>query len=277
MYFLHGSREPLADDMSGYCVTISGLLGGHSGADVDKERGNANVLMGRLLYSAMERFPGLCLIDVQGGEFDNVIRSNCAAAVAIPVSCRKEFEVFVSSFGATLQNEYADTDANVTVSCEDTEAKAAICAEDTAVLLRALMILPNGDEVMSASLPGLMQTSLNLGILYMREDGLHLTYLIRFSIASQMEMLVQRLRAIVETAHGEMAELSSYPGCQYARNSSLRETALAAYRRASVTVKERSAQPMAASNAAWLQQRSPTLTLSHSGRSCMMCIRRTSD
>ena len=106
MYFLHGSREPLADDMSGYCVKISGLLGGHSGADVDKERGNANVLMGRLLYSAMERFPGLCLIDVQGGEFDNVIRSNCAAAVAITVSCRKEFEVFVSS-------------------CEDTEAKAA--------------------------------------------------------------------------------------------------------------------------------------------------------
>lgn len=90
------------------------------------------------------------------------------------------------------------------------------------MLLRALMILPNGVEVMSASLPGLMQTSLNLGILYMREDGLHLTYLIRFSIASQMEMLVQRLRAIVETAHGEMAELSSYPGWQYARNSSLR-------------------------------------------------------
>ena len=145
------------------------------------------------------------------------------------------------------------------------------------MLLRALMILPNGVEVMSASLPGLMQTSLNLGILYMREDGLHLTYLIRFSIASQMEMLVQRLRAIVETAHGEMAEISSYPGWQYARNSSLRETALAAYRRASVAVKERSAQPMAASNAAWLQQRSPTLTLSHSGRSCMMCIRRTSD
>ena len=83
--------------------------------------------------------------------------------------------MFVSSFGATLHNEYADTDANVTVSCEDTEAKAAICAEDTAVLLRALMILPNGVEVMSASLPGLMQTSLNLGILYMREDGLHLT------------------------------------------------------------------------------------------------------
>ena len=79
------------------------------------------------LHSNLEPgdFAGLCLIDVQGGEFDNVIRSNCAAAVAIPVSCRKEFEVFVSSFGATLQNEYADTDANVTVSCEDTEAKAA--------------------------------------------------------------------------------------------------------------------------------------------------------
>lgn len=122
--FYTARANRLQTTMSGYCVTISGLLGGHSGADVDKERGNANVLMGRLLYSAMERFPGLCLIDVQGGEFDNVIRSNCAAAVAIPVSCRKEFEVFVSSFGATLQNEYADTDANVTVSCEDTEAKA---------------------------------------------------------------------------------------------------------------------------------------------------------
>ena len=65
MYFLHGSREPLADDMSGYCVTISGLLGGHSGADVDKERGNANVLFLKFSYRFF-RGVGIDTIKIDG-------------------------------------------------------------------------------------------------------------------------------------------------------------------------------------------------------------------
>ena len=86
---LPGSRGPLTGE-TGYAVTISGLQGGHSGADIDKGRASANVLAGRVLYSAMERVPGLRLADVRGGKFDNVICPFNVAKVEIGrASCRE--------------------------------------------------------------------------------------------------------------------------------------------------------------------------------------------
>ncbi len=83
---------------------------------------------------------------------------------------------------------------------------------------------------MSADFPGLVQTSLNLGVMGMQADGLHFTVSIRSSIATQKAMLLQRIRAIVEYAGGTVTERSSYPGWQYNRTSLLRELALAAYK-----------------------------------------------
>ena len=87
---LPGSRGPLAGE-TGYAVTISGLQGGHSGADIDKGRASANVLAGRVLYSAKERVPGLRLADVRGGKFDNVICPFNVAKVAVPAGKEAEF------------------------------------------------------------------------------------------------------------------------------------------------------------------------------------------
>ena len=78
--------------------------------------------------------------------------------------------------------------------------------------------------------PGLVQTSLNLGVLALREDGLHFSFCIRSSIASQKEMLLQRVRSIVEYAGGTVAEHGVYPGWQFVKESSFRDMVLQAYR-----------------------------------------------
>lgn len=225
---LPGKLETAAG-MDGYTVTIAGLKGGHSGGDIHLGRGNANQLMGRVLYSAMERFHGLRLAAVSGGQFDNVICSRCDATVALPAGHGADFEAFIREFDATLKNEYAGCDDGVTVSCEAAAADTAVSAETTSVMLHTLLALPQGVQAMNVDFPGLVQTSLNLGVLRLAEDGLHITFSIRSCIASQKEMLAQRVHAIVEFAGGSVTERGKYPGWQYVRQSHFRDTVLEAY------------------------------------------------
>lgn len=225
---LPGAMEPV-DGMSGYTVTLSGLQGGHSGADIHLGRASANQQMGRVLYSAMERFHGLRLAAVSGGQFDNVICSRCDAAVAIPAGKEAAFEAFIAEFDAILRNEYAGCDDGIALKCAKADVTAAISEVSTNLMLHTLLALPQGVQAMSVDFPGLTQTSLNMGVLKLEEDGLYITFSIRSSIASQKEMLAQRVHSIVEFAGGTVTERGKYPGWQYERNSQFRDTVLAAY------------------------------------------------
>ena len=225
---LPGKPETAAG-MDGYTVTIAGLKGGHSGGDIHLGRGNANQLMGRVLYSAMERFRGLRLAAVSGGQFDNVICSRCDAAVAIPSGKEAAFEAFIAEFDATLKNEYTGCDDGITLTCAKTDVTAAVSEVTTSLMLHTLLALPQGVQAMSVDFPGLTQTSLNMGVLRLEDDGLYITFSIRSSIASQKEMLAQRVHSIVEFAGGTVTERGKYPGWQYERNSAFRDMVLETY------------------------------------------------
>ena len=227
--FLPAEREGIAG-MDVFSLTVAGLQGGHSGADIHRGRGSANRLMGRVLCTAMEKFPGLRLAALSGGQFDNVICSRCEAAVALPAGNADAFTAFVSAFDAILKNEYAVTDPGVTLTCAASSADKAVSAQRTAVLLRALAALPQGVEAMDTDFPGLVQTSLNMGVTRLDDTGLHVTFSVRSSIASRKEMLGQRVRAVAELAGGTVTERGVYPGWQYKRDSQFRETLLAAYK-----------------------------------------------
>ena len=199
------------------------------GADIHLGRASANQQMGRVLYSAMERFHGLRLAALSGGQFDNVICSRCDAAVAIPSGKEAEFEAFIAEFDATLKNEYTGCDDGINLKCAKTDVSTAISEVTTNLMLHTLLALPQGVQAMSVDFPGLTQTSLNMGVLKLEEDGLYITFSIRSSIASQKEMLAQRVHAIVEFAGGTVSERGRYPGWQYERNSQFRDTVLATY------------------------------------------------
>ena len=219
---LPGKREPLGGE-SCYAVTLSGLQGGHSGGDIDKGRGSANALMGRVLYSAMEQLSGLRLAAIQGGRFDNVICSRCDAVIAVPAGKEAELEQFIRGFDATLKNEYAGCDAGVTLECAKTEAASAVSAETTSVMLHTLLALPHGVEEMSADFPGLVQTSLNMGILTTGETAVHLSSSVRSSVESQKQMLLQRIACLTAELGGETSARGEYPGWAYLPDSPLRD------------------------------------------------------
>lgn len=218
------------DGMTGYHVTISGLKGGHSGVNINQGRGNANCLMGRTLYSAMENCPSLRVHDLAGGQFDNVICLRNDALVAVSEADAPVFEAFIKEFDATLKNEYAVTDGGISLTCEKTEVKSAVSGQETSRILHVLLALPQGVQEMNADFPGLVQTSLNLGVMHMDDKGIRFSFSVRSCIASQKQMLIQRVKSIVEYAGGTVGERSSYPGWQYDRNSALRKQVQAVYR-----------------------------------------------
>ena len=227
--FLAGERSPLHGEV-GYQVELSGLLGGHSGAEIHKGRASANHVMGRVLYPAMEKIPGLRLADIRGGKFDNVICSSNRAEVAVPEEQAEDFEAFIAEFDAVLKNEYAGVDDGITLSCRRTQLDSALSQKVTFRMLRVLLVLPQGVQAMNVDFPGLVQTSLNLGAIGVEADGLHFSISVRSCIASQKAMVAQKVRAIVTSARGTVLERSAYPGWQYARESVLREDVLAAWK-----------------------------------------------
>jgi len=186
--------------------------------------------MGRVLYSAMERVPGLRLSDIRGGRFDNVICSRNDALVAVPAGRAEEFEAFVKEFDGVLKNEYAGVDDGLTLSCAEAELEEALSPETTEHILRTLLVIPQGVQAMNVDFPGLVQTSLNMGVMELKEDGLYFGISVRSCIATQKEMMVQRLKAILELGGGSFTLRGNYPGWQYDRNSALREEVLGAYR-----------------------------------------------
>lgn len=219
-----------AAGMEGFGITVAGLRGGHSGADIHLGRGSGNRLMGRVLATALEKFPGLRLAAFSGGQFDNVICSRCDAAVALPTGSGAAFTAFIREFDAALKNEYAVTDPDVTLTCAAAETAKAVSAERTVTLVQALTAMPHGVEAMDTDFPGLVQTSLNMGVVKLGGDGLHIAFSIRSSIASRKLMLAQRVRAVAALAGGTVTERGVYPGWQYKRESQFRDTLLAAYK-----------------------------------------------
>ncbi len=228
--YLPAQKKPLTGETC--CkIVLSGLRGGHSGVDIDKGRCSANRLMARVLYSACENIPGLRLSALAGGEFDNVICPHCEAVAAVPAAEKEKLFTFVESFAVSLQNEYAGCgEKGLSLTCEAADADAALSAAATMQALRLLMVLPQGVQEMSYDFPGLVQTSVNQGVLRLEEDGLHVTASIRSCIASQKAMVLQQVQAAAALAGAKVSAHSDYPGWQFARESALRERMLAAYR-----------------------------------------------
>ena len=232
--FLPTARQPLSDEV-GYTLTLDGLLGGHSGVEIDRGRANANHVMGRVLYMARTAALSLRLAALRGGEFDNVICPSCTASVAVSEEDAPALARFVRNFEAVLQNEYAASDPGLTLAAAPCAPGAALDAADTARLLNLLFLLPQGVQARSLDIPGLTETSLNLGIVALEDDGLYFTESLRSSVETRKELLCRKIAALVSLAGGKLTERGRYPSWQYRRDSALRELVLSAWRDVSGT------------------------------------------
>lgn len=209
-------------------VTVGGLLGGHSGAEIDKGRGNANQLLGRVLYAIGTR-TALRVVCADGGLKDNAIprESRAVITVADPDAA----QAAIAGMDAAFRHEYAAADPDVFVRAE--AAQPQMPPMDAASTQRAvcmLCCLPNGVQTMSQDIPGLVQTSLNLGILTTDEQCVQASFCVRSSVSTQKEMLVARLRCLMAQLGGSVDVSGDYPAWEFCKDSPLRERMIDVFR-----------------------------------------------
>lgn len=213
-------------------VEIGGLLGGHSGGEIHKERGNANCIFGRLLYRISKSLPA-GLAGVKGGLADNAIPREAKATLIISEEDSEKFVAVLDAVEKELQAELASRDAGIYIRARQCGKGEFTCAtaEDTARAAAFLIALPGGVQAMSADIPGLVETSLNLGIMEYENGRLMAEFSVRSSVESEKYALIDRLCAVTALVGGSSQVTGDYPGWQYRRESPLRDKMVALYER----------------------------------------------
>lgn len=214
-----------------YEITVNGLIGGHSGAEIDKGRANANLLMGRVLM-ALEDMVEYSLVELSGGLKDNAIPRMARAVVVVDAAYLNRFEDVIGRVAENLSKEYALTDPDVSVTAVNGGIREvqALTKASKRKAVTLLNLLPNGIQTMSAAIPGLAETSLNLGILRLCADRLELRYSVRSSVQTAKEFLVDKLRLLTEELGGSLSIEGAYPAWEYRKDSPLRDTMVRVYR-----------------------------------------------
>lgn len=215
-----------------YEVKVAGLVGGHSGEEINKEHGNSNVLMGRLLYELVSKCD-MALCKLEGGLADNAIPRETDALVLVNAADCARFEETVKEFDKEIRNELGDRDPGVKVTCEKTTDshinERSVGRESLRKALSYMIIMPNGVISFSREFAGLPETSLNMGILKL-EDCLCPEFSVRSSVASAKNALLTRLSAITEASGGSVTIRGEYPGWQYRKESPLRDKMVRIYK-----------------------------------------------
>ena len=212
------TRAPFEGTM--LTITVDGLKGGHSGVEINQGRGNASMLLGRVLR-ALEKMTALRIASVQGGQKDNAIPVDACAAVVVedePAS-----QAVCTAMNEALANELRVTDPGVRVTVAPGQCGIPMDQASTAKVICLLTCAPNGIQTMSADIPDLVQTSLNLGVLTCTEDAVQASFCVRSSVDSQKQMLVDRLESLATQLGGTLEVEGDYPGWEYLPESPLRQ------------------------------------------------------
>ncbi len=212
-----------------YTCKICGLLGGHSGGEIHKERGNSNILMGRLLHALLAVADiGICKLE--GGLADNAIPRETVLQF-IASGKEAELDAAITELEKIFRNELSTKDPGVKIEVTKEDGATALCL-DRASAERAgkvLLIMPNGVQAMSADVQGLVQTSLNLGVMKLSEDKLAISNSVRSSIESEKAALIDKIRALTVLAGGSVNVRGNYPGWEYKKESPFRDLCVRIY------------------------------------------------
>lgn len=282
-----------------YKVAVGGLLGGHSGGEIHKERGNSNCLFGRILKDVSGRIT-VRLCEVKGGLADNAIPRETTALLLVDEKECAIFMKILSALEQEIKRELVTRDPGFYIKWEAAGEEAHSCADaagaeirqerseagtetclsagvdglkihwcisaaDTRKAADFLVAMPGGVQAMSADMPGLVETSLNMGILELSgektkslisagdesdaafvaewsadcsvaKDGgkekkavLLAEFSVRSSVESAKHALIDKLNAVTELAGGSNEVTGDYPGWAYRKNSPLRDKMVSLY------------------------------------------------
>ncbi|BCJ95205.1 aminoacyl-histidine dipeptidase [Anaerocolumna cellulosilytica] len=205
-------------------LSISELQGGHSGAEIHKNRTNATKLMARLLFELKDS-TDFYLADLAGGLKDNAIPREASSYIVVESKELDALQETVKSLTAKYKNELVTSEPGLTIDVAVQEEGKYSVLHPTSFekLLFLLLNTPNGVQVMSSDISGLVESSLNLGIFKMEEEKAVYCFSVRSSVNSYKQFICSRLQYMANFLGGEFYVRGQYPAWEYKKESFLRD------------------------------------------------------
>ncbi len=216
-----------------YGFLIHGLNGGHSGTDIDKQRANAIVLLGRFLAFLERKKLPFSILSIEGGGKDNAIPREGSLTFLIEEENEEKLSKCLSSFEQIIKAEYQSIEPTLCFSLRKGEKKKdcdVFCDDCKQKLITFLLNAFCGVYTMSMDTPGIVESSSNLGILKTTKEGLCFCFATRSSKESLRDLLVEKYKTLTKALGGTIYVRGAYPAWEYKKNSQLRNLAVDKYR-----------------------------------------------
>ncbi|MBA9026567.1 aminoacyl-histidine dipeptidase [Peribacillus huizhouensis] len=215
--------EVAPKDGDSYHLTIGGLRGGHSGMEIDKERGNANKLLGRILYDISNEV-AYTLSGIDGGLKPNAIPREAEATLVIERDAIEKLTKKIAEWNEVLKNELQAADPGVYVKLEKSALAENVFSKETSErVVQAIMLTPSGIQSMSMDIKGLVVASTNLGVITATDSEIYFLNEIRSSVRSLKEHILNQVKVITQTIGGKVETSGDYPEWAYQSESAIRE------------------------------------------------------
>lgn len=200
-----------------YTLTIGSLLGGHSGADIALERGNAIKLIGRIANEIKD----IQLSNIKGGLKVNAIPRDASLTFVSSLN-DDEIEKTVQEAVSKIKNELLHSDSNLTYSLNKTTSSKVLSKESSKAILNLLCLIPNGLRHRDLALEGLTTASENVGIVTLDDLRFSLYMSLRSCLQSYIDDMVSELFTLAEVLNFNVRSDNWYPAWDYVDNSPLR-------------------------------------------------------
>lgn len=215
-----------------FSITVSGLLGGHSGDDIDKNRANANKILDRILWN-MHHEMDLRLVKIDGGNLRNAIPREASAVACVPYEEKENVRVIFNRVVSDIEDENMAVETKMRIELHSEEIpKETMTKKNTRKLLNALYACPHGILKMSMDMPGLVQTSTNLASVKMNEgEQIMITTSQRSSVESEKYDVAHHVEATMKLAGCKVSHGDGYPGWKPNLDSDLLKVAADSYKK----------------------------------------------
>ncbi|MCL2406384.1 MAG: beta-Ala-His dipeptidase [Defluviitaleaceae bacterium] len=214
--------SPIPAGYSAMQISVSGLLGGHSGKDINAGRGNANIFIGRLIYPLISKY-GALISTINGGDKDNAIPREAHAIICIPNRHLNEAKNELGNINNNIKTEYSISEPNAEIEFIDVAANKAYSEQFSLTIASLLRLIPNGVQAFDQTFPDLIETSLSLGVVKADDEGVTFYSAVRSSVRSKKSDVVSRLKTLADTLNIEIKTYNEYPEWQFKRDSILQK------------------------------------------------------
>ena len=210
---------------------LKGLVGGHSGDDINKKRANAIKILARFLYQEMNRYEGIQLAQFHSGKLHNAIPRDGQFVIAVPNAIKENIKADWNVFAAEVEDEFHVTDTQMVWSMESTDAETVIEPAVAKNFVWAVQAVDNGVYAIcqDEELGGMVETSSNIASIHSSENEIEILSSQRSNVMSNLDNMCATIRAVFQLAGAETVSADGYPAWKMKANSELQKIVRESY------------------------------------------------